>query len=450
MSAADAGRTVGPDDPTELTPLVPRVLAEGRYHVTGQLGVGGMGVVLRARDQLLDRDVAVKLLADNLSLDEGSRTRFLREARAAAAIHDPRVVGVHDVGEHEGRPYLVMECVDGASLAEVLAEHGPLSGDDVLGVATDALAGLGRAHDAGLLHRDVKPGNLLRAPDGTTKVTDFGVAVAGDHSERLTRTGFVIGTAAYLAPERRRGELATVATDLWALGATLTELLTGEPPSEVADQRLAARRDELPPQLLRLIRRLLAPDPADRPTDALDALGILAGDPSASHATTPPPGVRTAAGREPDTTRRITPTTGAGSVWPAPTGDITAGTPAVTGGPATPGPIGGTSPLSSTPSSDPAHTGGTGVDAGVAAGTPAGPAAPTAEHPVTGTRMRWPQLLLLTALVVVAVLAIVALVDSGQEGTAPDDGFGPIVVDPADPAETVRDLAEQLRERAGS
>jgi eukaryotic-like serine/threonine-protein kinase len=436
------GARRGPDEPTQLTPLLPRTIADGRYRVSGQLGVGGMGVVLRAKDETLDREVAVKMLADNLSLDEGSRTRFLREARAAAAITDPRVVGVYDVGEQDGRPFLVMECVDGASLAEILAEDGPLPGDEVLDVATDALAGLGRAHDAGLLHRDVKPGNLLRAPDGTTKVTDFGVAIAVD-GDRLTRTGFVIGTAAYLAPERRRGEPATVRTDLWALGATLTELLTGEPPGDAADAVLARRRSELPPRLLWLVRRLLAADPDDRPQDALEALEVLAGDPASSHAATPPPGIpRTELLAEygHDTT---TPTTGTRAIpsrWPTPTGDVTAGTPA--NGTARRGVVSGD--LEHGPaqhrSSEPFA---------VADEQLAGPDAATAEHTTGAQRPRVPQLALLAALVLAAVLAIVALVDSGQEGTAPEDGFGPVVVDPADPAGTVRELSEQLRDRAG-
>jgi eukaryotic-like serine/threonine-protein kinase len=391
-SRSDVDRPAGP--PTRPSPMLPDALADGRYRVTGQLGVGGMGLVMCATDEVLGRDVAVKLLADNLSLDEGSRTRFLREARSAAAVSDPRVVAVYDVGEENGRPYLVMEYVDGPSLADELARNGPLAGEDVLDIATDALAGLGRAHDAGLLHRDVKPGNLLRAPDGTTKVTDFGVAIAMD-GDRLTRTGFVIGTAAYLAPERRRGEAATVRTDLWALGATLTELLTGEPPGEAADITLAGRGDEVPPQLRRLLPRLLAADPAHRPEDALAALAILAGDPS-SLADTPPAGV----GIDPTRSLRVT-----------------------SGGPP-----------------------GTPVPAEEASGSTAADTAPSevGAPAVPG----WQQLLLLLALVVGAALALTALTNSGQEGSAPDEGFGPVMVDPEDPAGSVRDLGEQLRERA--
>jgi eukaryotic-like serine/threonine-protein kinase len=394
VSAAErAGRGVGTDDATRPTPLLPGSLADGRYRVLGRLGVGGMGLVVRARDELLGRDVAVKILADNLSMDEGARSRFLQEGRAAAAVSDPRVVGVHDVGEEDGRPYLVMECVEGPSLAEILAADGPLPGDEVLDIAIEALAGLGRAHEAGLLHRDVKPGNLLRAPDGTIKVTDFGIAIAVD-GDRMTRTGFVIGTAAYLAPERRRGASATVRTDLWALGATLTELLTGEPPGPAADAILAELGDALPTALRRLLGRLLAADPEDRPADAFEALELLVGGHAAGYATTPAP--------QPDATRTVT-------------------------RPALPG----TRIGRPTPPAD-------GPDEGSA----------TALHTTDAPRRRWPALALAVAAALIAGLALVALTDVGRADPGPSESFGPILIDPADPAATVRELGEQLRERA--
>jgi eukaryotic-like serine/threonine-protein kinase len=227
--------------------------------------------------------VAVKLLADNLAADPEARERFLREARAAARIHDPHVVAVYDVGDEAGRPYLVMELVDGPSFADVLATQGKLDPDEVVEVAAQALAGIARAHDADLLHRDVKPGNLLRHPDGTVKVTDFGVAEAAD-APGLTRTGFVIGTRSYLAPERRRGRPADRRTDLYALGATLVELLTGRPPAEDAPADLP---DDVPLGLAKLVGALLAEDPDRRPDTAEDALEILAGrgDRTAAQAT---------------------------------------------------------------------------------------------------------------------------------------------------------------------
>jgi eukaryotic-like serine/threonine-protein kinase len=388
-----------PTAPITAGGLLPTTLGEGRYRVTGRLGVGGMGVVVRASDGLLGRDVAVKLLADNLALDDGSRARFLHEARAAAAITDPRVVAVFDVGEEDGRPYIVMECVDGPSLAEVLAEDGPLEATEVERTAVDALGALERAHDAGLLHRDVKPGNLLRAPDGTVKVTDFGVAVAVD-GERLTRTGFVIGTAGYLAPERRRGEPATVRTDLWALGATLTELLTGAAPGDEATERLSAR-DDLSPRLRELLRRLLAEHPDDRPADALAALALLAEDPARSGAPTPPP-LNAHASPLQATTETSTPPTGT----PTPP----------TGAP--------------TPSTGAATDGG-----GV-------PRDPSRRSRRAGA---------LVALVAAGLVVTGVLASSGQRGNGTaDPGFGTVVVDPDDPAGTARDLADRLRQHAES
>lgn len=403
-TGAATGAPTGPstDAPAGGVPALPSSFAQGRYVVTGQLGVGGMGLVLRAEDTSLGRQVAIKLLADNLSADPSARARFLREGRSAAAIADPRVVAVFDVGEEAGRPYLVMELVDGPSFADLVARDGPRPGDEVMTVATDALAGLHRAHEAGLLHRDVKPGNLLCAPDGTTKVTDFGVATAVDE-DKLTRTGFVIGTAAYLAPERRRGEPATVRTDLWALGATLTELLTGHPPGEAADAVLAGRGDEVPAQLRHLMGRLLAADPADRPADALAALELLAGDPATSHATTPPAGHAATTLLE-------------ARAW-------------------TPSP-----PAARTPDPDRSDPGSDHVRArtdGDGSGT------------VAGRRSTWPRVALLVVVLAAAAAALWALTGSGQEGTAPDDGFGPVIVDPSDPAGTVRELGEQLRDRAG-
>jgi eukaryotic-like serine/threonine-protein kinase len=263
----------GPGEPTQGLPVHLTTLAGGRYVLGRQLGAGGMGVVRTAHDEVLHREVAVKLLADNLAADPEARERFLREARAAARIHDPHVVAVYDVGDEAGRPYLVMELVDGPSFADVLATDGKLDPHEVVEVAAQALAGIARAHDADLLHRDVKPGNLLRHPDGTVKVTDFGVAEAAD-TPGLTRTGFVIGTRSYLAPERRRGRPADRRTDLYALGATLVELLTGRPPVEDEPADLP---DDAPLGLARLIGALLAEDPDRRPATAEDALEILAG-----------------------------------------------------------------------------------------------------------------------------------------------------------------------------
>ena len=257
-------------------------LADHRYEIGDLLGSGGMGLVYRAHDTRLGRDVAVKLLADNLAQDAEARERFSREARAAARLSHPNVVQVFDVGEEDGRPYLVMELIDGPSLAEVLGEQGSLPADEVYAVAGQALAALDAAHEADLLHRDLKPGNLMRAADGTVKVTDFGVAEVGE-APGLTRSGVVLGTLPYLAPERLSGAPATTRTDLYGLGATLLQLLTGEaPPASKAappdtSTFAAGGLDTVPPQLALLLQRCLAPDPTNRPRSAAEALGILNG-----------------------------------------------------------------------------------------------------------------------------------------------------------------------------
>lgn len=395
---------------TQPVPQLPATFGGGRYRVTHRLGTGGMGLVVRARDEVLHRDVAIKVLADNLAADAGARERFDREARAAAAIHDARVVTVHDVGEEDGRPYLVMELVDGPALSELLAADGPLPGDDVADVAIDALVGLARAHEAGLLHRDVKPGNLLRAPDGTVKVTDFGVAVVAD-APGLTRTGFVVGTAGYLAPERRRGEPGTVASDLWSLGATLTELVTGYPPGDEATAVLARLGDEVPGALRVLLATLLEDDPARRPASALDALMLLGGDPRAPAGVSAPP-----PGRQPTA---VLPVTGSGEASPV------AGSDAPTEALAATAAARQTDVLR--------HAGATAAPADV----PLGGDDPT----------RWTKVAIVAVLLLLGVLVVQALGD-GSDEPAEADSFT-VEVDPDDPAGSARELARLLRDGAG-
>jgi serine/threonine protein kinase len=179
-------------------------VAHGRYRLERPLGHGGMASVYLALDTELDRPVAVKLLAENLSGDESFRVRFVREARLAAGLSHPNVVGVYDAGEEDGRPYIVMELVEGETLADVLARRKRLPPDVAVGLALQACAGLERAHAAGLVHRDVKPQNLLVRRDGTLKVADFGIARAAE-ATALTQVGTVLGTAAYLSPEQLAG-----------------------------------------------------------------------------------------------------------------------------------------------------------------------------------------------------------------------------------------------------
>lgn len=255
-------------------------LAGGRYLLERRLGRGGMAEVVLARDTTLDRPVAVKLLADGPSGDPELRERFLREGRFAAQLSHPNVVRVYDTGEEDGRPYIVMELVDGASLAEELQRRGPLPAAEVVELGLQACAGLAHAHERGLVHRDVKPQNLLLGRNGTLKVADFGIARAGSGSATLTQAGTLLGTAAYMAPEVVRGEPATTAADVYSLGAVLYELVTGSPPrraatiAELADDEAVLlpgqRADGVPRELEETIMRCLDPDPARRPASARD------------------------------------------------------------------------------------------------------------------------------------------------------------------------------------
>ena len=204
----------------------------GRYRIDRVLGRGGMALVYLGHDAKLGRAVAIKLLADNLAGDESFRTRFLREARMAAGLSHVNIVHVYDVGQDtDERPYIVMEFVDGESLAETIAREGTLHPDRVRRIALDCCAGLQHAHAAGLVHRDIKPHNLLLDRDDRVKIADFGVARSLDETQ-LTVAGSVLGSARYLAPEQAAGHPATPAADIYSLGATLYQLLCGRTPHE--------------------------------------------------------------------------------------------------------------------------------------------------------------------------------------------------------------------------
>lgn len=251
-----------------------RLLA-GRYRLTGPLGQGGMGVVWRSRDELLDRDVAVKevLLPAELSDEERRvlRERTLREARSAARLSHPHAVTIFDVVEEDGRPWIVMEFVASRSLAEVVREDGPLPPGQVALIGHQVLAALTTAHAAGVLHRDVKPGNVLLSTDGRAVLTDFGIAtLEGDPS--LTTSGMVLGSPAYLAPERVQAHSTGPESDLWSLGATMYTAVEGRPPYDrgAALATLAAVVTDRPDQprlagpLWPVIEGLLRKEPQDR------------------------------------------------------------------------------------------------------------------------------------------------------------------------------------------
>jgi serine/threonine-protein kinase len=276
----------------------------GRYQLGDRLGSGGMSTVYKAVDRVLERTVAVKVLAEHLSDDEKFVARFRREALAVAKLIHPNIVQVYDTGVDEGRHYIVMEYVEGRSGAQLLQTRGRLGPEAAVEIGVQSCAGLEYAHRQGIIHRDVKPGNLMviggpagrRAspsaqdpPTGemTVKLTDFGIARAAEQT-RLTQVGSVVGTAAYLAPEQARGEEATPASDVYALGVVIYQLLTGRLPWEGTTlAELAIRREnerplppssydsEVPETLSTAVLRSLEGDPELRYTSARELATAL-------------------------------------------------------------------------------------------------------------------------------------------------------------------------------
>src|SRR3954454_19990565 len=206
--------------------LAPELTIADRYTLVQRIAVGGMGEVWRARDVLLDRYVAVKVLKAEYATDPSFLARFRNEARHTAALSHPGIANVFDYGEIGDMAYLVMELVAGDPLSTLLAREGRLDPARSLDIVGQTGLALQAAHDAGVVHRDVKPGNLLVRPDGVVKVTDFGIARATDAAP-LTQTGLLIGTAAYLSPEQAGGKPATPASDIYSLGVVAYECLTG-------------------------------------------------------------------------------------------------------------------------------------------------------------------------------------------------------------------------------
>jgi eukaryotic-like serine/threonine-protein kinase len=249
-------------------------ILDNRYRLDEPIAAGGVGQVWRGTDVQLGRPIAVKVLRPEYADHPETLARFRAEARHAGALNHPRIAKVYDYGEPGplgGPPYLVMELVDGPSLADIL-DHQTLSPVRVLDVLTQAALGLDAAHEAGLVHRDIKPGNILLCPDGTVKITDFGIAHAAGAAP-VTRPGVVMGTTQYLAPERATGGGGTPASDLYSLGIVAYECLTGDPPfsgttAEVMASQLYQPMPSLPPGvppgLAELLASLTAKDPADR------------------------------------------------------------------------------------------------------------------------------------------------------------------------------------------
>ena len=382
--------------------LEPGLLLAGRYHLRSVLGRGGAGTVWWADDDVLGRPVAVKLLHPELERDHSAVVRFRREATAAAALTHPNAVIVYDIGEEDGRAFLVMELVDGVTLADLLAD-GALAPDDVATLGVSVARALGAAHARGLIHRDVKPGNVLITRDGIAKVADFGIATAlGDAQARLTTPGMIVGTSAYLAPEQLEGAQLDARADVYSLGLVLHECCTGRQTFsggtavEVATRRLAGdvpppgrQTDGLPEELDLVVQRATRRDPAERfedgqaiaeamgrlvPADAADRLARLVAErvgPAAEAATTDPATDPTRAVRGSE--RRV----GAPVVGPAATPDEGATT-TVPRVPASAAPAPRTASL-------PATTGGT-----TPAGAPPDGPAPASDEPEPPSRDRGP------------------------------------------------------------
>jgi tRNA A-37 threonylcarbamoyl transferase component Bud32 len=273
-------------------PAPPARVAE-RYELGPVVGRGGMADVHRARDVLLDREVAVKLLRDEAT-SETARARFTAEARTLAQLSDPGLVMVLDAGTSEDRPYLVMELVEGTTLAAVLAD-GPLSAQEAARILRGVAEALSYAHGQGVVHRDVKPGNVLVSHDGRVKLADFGIARLVGDAVRHTTTGTAIGTVSYLAPEQVSGDGLSHAVDVYALGLVLLEALTGEraftgPTAEAALARLTRDPEipaDLPPAWLDLLRAMTAREPADRPSAEQVAARLAALELGDTHGLTP-------------------------------------------------------------------------------------------------------------------------------------------------------------------
>jgi len=250
----------------------------GHYDIVAELGRGGMGVVYKGYEPALNRYVAIKVLAESLAHDESVKERFLREARSMASLNDPHIIQIYFIGEDEGQTFFVMEFVEGESLGSLLKRDGQLSTDQAARVIFQTAQGLSTAHEKGVIHRDIKPGNLMIGLRGQVKIADFGIAlVTQDFSKKLTSTGEFVGTPGYLSPEVCLGRPVDQRSDIFSLGIVLFEMLTGRMPftdesplglmlevvkAEIPDVRLI--NQDVDSELSRILGRMIAKEPADR------------------------------------------------------------------------------------------------------------------------------------------------------------------------------------------
>jgi len=250
----------------------------GHYDIVSELGRGGMGVVYKGHETSLNRYVAIKVLADSLAHDEAVRERFLREARSMAALNDPHIIQIYFIGDDEGQTYFVMEFVEGESLGSMLKREGKLSVEQSAKVIHQTAMGLSTAHDRGVVHRDIKPGNLMINSRGAVKIADFGIALSNhDLSKKLTTTGEFVGTPGYLSPEVCLGKPVDQRSDIFSLGIVMFEMLTGRMPFtdesplglmlEVVKAEIPDVREinhDVDPEVARILDKMIAKDPAER------------------------------------------------------------------------------------------------------------------------------------------------------------------------------------------
>ena len=265
----------------------------GHYDLVAELGRGGMGVVYKGYEASLHRYVAIKVLADSLAHDPGIKERFLREARSMAALNDPHIIQIYFIGEDEGQTFFVMEFVDGESLSSVLKREHQLKPEQAAKVIYQTALGLATAHDRGVIHRDIKPGNIMIDARGNVKIADFGIALSSaDISKKLTSTGEFVGTPGYLSPEVCLGKVVDQRSDIFSLGIVLFEMLAGRMPftdesplglmlevvkAEIPDVR--ALNADVDPELSRILSRMIAKEPADRYQSCQDLAADLARHP---------------------------------------------------------------------------------------------------------------------------------------------------------------------------
>jgi serine/threonine-protein kinase len=244
----------------------------GHYDIVAELGRGGMGVVYKGFETSLNRYVAIKVLADSLAHDEAVKERFLREARSMAALNDPHIIQIYFIGDDEGQTYFVMEFVEGESLGSMLKREGKLSVEQSAKVIYQTAMGLATAHDRGVVHRDIKPGNLMINGRGAVKIADFGIALSNhDLSQKLTTTGEFVGTPGYLSPEVCLGKPVDQRSDIFSLGIVMFEMLTGRMPFtdesplglmlEVVKAEIPDVREinaDVDPEIARILDRMIA------------------------------------------------------------------------------------------------------------------------------------------------------------------------------------------------